>query len=54
MTRSYFYLSFFLFLVPKHGECIHADLQSDLHDAAGGPLVGLSAVSSPNVTGIPL
>ena len=36
-------------LVHQHGERVHEDLQPDLHDAAGGPLVGLPPVFSPDV-----
>jgi len=41
-----------LFSVPEHGERLHADLQPDLHDAAGGPLVGLPPVPCAHVAGL--
>ena len=42
------------FLVSKHGERIHADLQPDLYDAVGGPLVGLPAVLGADAAGLSL
>jgi hypothetical protein len=42
-----------LISVPQHGERLHADLQSDLHDAVGGPLVGLPPVPCAHVAGLP-
>ena len=41
------------FSVPEHGVCVHADLQPDLHDAAGGPLVRLSPVPRAHAAGLP-
>ena len=32
---------------------VHADLQPDLHDAAGGPLVGLPPVPGAHAAGLP-
>ena len=34
----------FLFSVPEHGERVHANIQPNLHDALGRPLVGLSPI----------
>ena len=43
----------FLFSVPEHGERVHANIQPDLHDAAGGPLVRVSAVPGAHAAGVP-
>ena len=42
----------FLFSVPEHGECVHANIQPNLHDALGRPLVGLSPIPGADATGI--
>lgn len=41
-----------LIAVPEYGQCVHADIQPDLYDAADWTLVRLSAVPCPNVTGL--
>ena len=42
----------FLFSVPEHGECVHANIQPNLHDALGRPLVGLSPIPGADAPGI--
>ena len=42
----------FLFSVPEHGERVHANIQPNLHDALGRPLVGLSPIPGADAAGI--
>ena len=42
----------FLFSVPEHGERVHANIQPNLHDALGRPLVGLSPIPGADASGI--
>ena len=39
--------------VSEHGVRVHANIQPDLHDAAGGPLVWVSAVPGAHAAGVP-
>ena len=42
-----------LFSVPEHGECVHANIQPNLHDAVGGSLVGVPPVPGAHAPGLP-
>ena len=42
----------FFFSVPEHGERVHANIQPNLHDALGRPLVGLSPIPGADAPGI--
>ena len=42
----------FLFSVPEHGERVHANIQPNLHDALGRPLVRLSPIPGADAPGV--
>lgn len=39
--------------VSEHGQCLYADIQPDMHDAANWTLVGVSSVFGADASGIP-
>ena len=39
--------------VLEHGQCVHANIQPNLHDAVGGPLVGVPPIPGAHAPGIP-